>query len=132
MSSTSRPRVLDCGQRAPCRRFSAILRTMTDDDDKLADVLRIYAEHPMRDGDVVLLLDDRVCFEVEGLAVHWAAVLRRNTANVVRETARRVVVCIARRHRKLRDSDYQLWRDLHSDLSDSDVHLLPVRALPAA
>lgn len=105
---------------------------MTDDDDKLADVLRIYADHPMRDGDVVLLLDDKVCFEVEGLAIHWDAVLRRNTANIVRETAQRAVVLIARRHRKLRDSDYQLWRDLHADLRDSDVQLLPVRALPAA
>lgn len=105
---------------------------MTDDDDKLADVLRIYADNPMRDGDAVLLLDDKVCFEVEGLATHWDPVLRANTAHIVRQTAQRVVVCIARRHRKLRDSDYQLWRDLHTDLRDSDVQLLPVRALPAA
>ena len=105
---------------------------MADDDDKLADVLRIYADNPIRDGDAVLLLDDKVCFEVEGLATHWDPVLRANTAHIVRETAVRVVVCIARRHGKLRASDYQLWRDLHTDLRDSDVQLLPVRALPAA
>lgn len=106
---------------------------MTDDDDMLTEALRIYADNPMRDGDVaLLLLDEKVCVEVEGLASHWDPVLRENTAHIVREAAQRVVVCIARRHRKLRDSDYQLWRDLHADLRDSEVRLLPVRALPAA
>ena len=106
---------------------------MTDDDDVLADVLTIYADNPMRDGDVaLLLLDEKVCVEIEGLAAHWDPVVRANTAYIVRETTQRVVVCIARRHGKLRASDYQLWRDLHADLRDSEVQLLPVRALPAA
>lgn len=101
-------------------------------DDGLAQVLRIYADHPLDDGDAVLLLDDEVCVEIEGLALEWDPELRRNTASVLRKTAVRALVLIARRGGVLRDSDYQLWRDLHADLRDSDVQLLPVRALPAA
>ena len=105
---------------------------MTDEPDSLSEILAVYAEHPMRDGDVALVLDAKVCLEVEGLAREWDPVLRANTAEIVRTTSQRVVVLIARRHSRLRASDYQLWRDLHADLRDSEVQLLPVRALPAA
>ena len=105
---------------------------MTDEPDSLSEILAVYAEHPMRDGDVALVLDEKVCLEVEGLAREWDPVLRANTAEIVRTTSQRVVVLIARRHSRLRASDYQLWRDLHADLRDSEVQLLPVRALPAA
>ena len=105
---------------------------MTDEPDSLSEILAVYAEHPMRDGDVALVLDEKVCLEVEGLAREWGPVLRANTAEIVRTTSQHVVVLIARRHSRLRASDYQLWRDLHADLRDSEVHLLPVRALPAA
>ena len=107
-----------------------MLRAMTD-DDRLADLLHVYADHPLDDGDAVLVLDDHVCLEVEGLADHWDSA-RESTARIVRETSSSVVVLIARPDRVLRDGDYQLWRDLHADLRDSDVQLHPVRALPAA
>lgn len=100
-------------------------------DDRLTDLLHVYADHPLDDGDAVLLLDDEVCLEIEGLADHWDTV-RESTARIVRDTSTSVVVLIARPERTLRDSDYQLWRDLHQDLRDSDVQLHPVRALPAA
>ena len=124
----------DVDSRIRDRAAYPILRTMTDDDDVLADVLSIYTDDPMSDGDVALLLpDEKVCVEVEGLASHWDTVLRANTAHVLRETTRqRVLVCIARRHGELRPSDHQLWQDLHVDLRDSEVQLLPLRALPAA
>lgn len=96
------------------------------------DVLRIYADLPLADGDAVLLLDDKVCMEVEQLAGEWDDVLRRNTAQILRATAKRVLLAIARPGAVLLDSDYQLWRDLHAELRDSEVQLLPVRALPAA
>lgn len=115
------------GQQQP-----VILPRMTDHDRGLTEVLRIYADHPLDDGDAVLLLDDEVCVEIEGLAVEWDPELRRNTGCVLRQTAARALVLIARRGAVLRDSDYQLWRDLHADLRDSDVRLLPLRALPAA
>ncbi len=102
------------------------------DDDRLADVLQIYADHPLEDGDAVLLLDDTVCLEIEQLATQWDDVLRKNTADVVRASSSRVLVLIARARGELRDGDYQLWRDLHAELRDSDVELLPVRALRAA
>lgn len=105
---------------------------MTADDDRLADLLDVYADHPLDDGDVVLVLDDQVCLEVEGLAEHWDPLVRRNTAKIVRETSTSVLVLIARAERTLLDRDYQLWRDLHADLRDTDVQLHPVRALPAA
>ncbi len=59
-------------------------------------------------------------------------VLRSNTSSVLPKTAKQVLVLIARPGRVLRDSDHQLWRDLHADLRDSDVQLLPVRGLQAA
>lgn len=70
--------------------------------------------------------------EMAGLADHWDDVVRRNTAHIVRETARRVVVAIARAGRDLHPEDFRLWRELHEDLRDSNVELLPVQALPAA
>ena len=101
-------------------------------NEQLAEVISIYTDHPLEDGDVVLLLDDKVCMEIEQLATEWDDVLRRNLAQVVRSTSTRVLVLIARPDGVLRDSDYQVWRDLHAELRDSDVELLPVRALPAA
>ena len=100
--------------------------------DRLAEVLRIYADHPLDDGDAVLLIDDEVCLEIEDLADEWDAVRRSSTTGILLSTARCVQVAIARPRAVLLDRDYQLWRDLHADLRDSDVQLLPVRALPAA
>lgn len=105
---------------------------MTEAADPVDDALRIYGEHPLEDGDAVLLLNDKVCVEVEQLAAEWDEQLRHNTVHILRATADRVLVLIARPQGVLRDSDYQLWRELHADLRDSDVQLLPVRALPAA
>jgi hypothetical protein len=102
------------------------------DHNRLADVLRVYADHPLDDGDALLVVDDAVFLEVEQLATEWDDVLRRNTGRVLRDTATRVVVAIARRHSSLLPSDYQLWRELHEELRDADVDLLPVKALPAA
>ena len=104
----------------------------TPDDPRLAEVLRIYADHPLDDGDAVLLIDDEVCLEIEDLADEWDDVLRRSTTQVLLSTASRVQVAIARTRSVLLDSDYALWRDLHADLRGSSVQLLPVRALPAA
>ena len=108
------------------------MTTYPYDDDTLTNMLHIYADDPMDDGDAVLLLDSKVAVEMEGLADHWDAQLRTNTAGILRETARTVVVAVARRDAVLRPSDYQLWRDLHDELRDGDVALLPLRALPAA
>src|SRR3954451_9045592 len=106
---------------------------LPSDDDDLANVLDAYVDYPLTEGDaVLLLLDTRQCVEIERLATEWDEELSRNTAEMLRQTARRVVVAIARRDRELLPSDFQLWRDLHADLRDSDVDLLPVRALPAA
>src|SRR5688500_20325238 len=107
-----------------------MLSAMTADDGRLADLLDVYADHPLDDGDVVLVLDDQVCLEVEGLAEHWDPLVRRNTAKIVRETSTSVVVLIARPERTLIDRDYQLGRDLHTDLRDTDVQLHPVRGRP--
>ena len=96
------------------------------------DALRIYAEHPLDDGDALLLLDDTVCLELTGLADRWDEVGRRNLVQIIEASARRVLVAIARDRGRLLPCDYQLWRELHQDLRDTQVELLPVRALPAA
>ena len=103
------------------------------DDTDFRTVFDIYAEHPMRDGEVLLLCPDGgVCIELERVALEGDGPLRRETAVVLRENPQRVVLAIARRDRQLLPSDFQLWRDLHADLRGSEVELLPVRALPAA
>jgi hypothetical protein len=100
--------------------------------DDFQKTLPAYSAHPMPDGDAVLLLDGKVCLEIERLATEWDDQLRRNISQILRQTARQVVVAIARRDQELLPSDFQLWRDLHAELRDSEVELLPVRALPAA
>ncbi len=101
-------------------------------DSRLEEVLKIYADDPLDSGDVLLLLDGKVCMEMTGLAAQWDAVLRSNTAGLLRKTARSIVVAIARPEATLLPSDHQLGHDLRDDLLDSDVTLSPVQALPAA
>ena len=86
----------------------------------------------MDDGDAVLLLDDEVCLEFTGMADGWDEDGRRRLVELLGATARRVLVAIARDRGRLLPGDYQLWRELHQDLRDTDVDLLPVRSLPAA
>ena len=103
-----------------------------DDDGADERALRLYAEHPLEDGDAVLLLDGTVCLELERMADEWDDLGRRDLVQVLVQTSRRVLVAIARPRAQLRPSDYQIWRDLHRELDGTDVELLPVRALPAA
>ena len=105
---------------------------MTTDDPRLAEVLRIYAEHPLAAGDVVLLLDGLVCLELPGLADEWDDELRHSTSHVLRETAGVVVLAVARPGAGLLPQDHRLWRELHDELRGSQVELAPARALPAA
>ena len=94
--------------------------------------LRVYDEHPLEDGDAVLLLDGTVCLELQRLADGWDDVGRRDLVSILIRTSHRVLVAIARDRARLQPGDYQLWRELHEDLRDTGVELLPVRALPAA
>jgi len=96
------------------------------------NALRIYADDPLEDGDAVLLIDDTICLEIERLADEWDDRGRRSLADILTKTARRVLVAIARDGSELLPGDYQLWRELHQELRDTEVELLPVRALPAA
>jgi hypothetical protein len=103
------------------------------DERRLSQVLRVYDENPMQEGDAVLVLDDQVCCEVAGLAMAWDDALRSSTARLLTELpASRVVVAIARPRAELLPDDFRLWRELHQELRGSAVDLGPVRALPAA
>ncbi len=103
-----------------------------DDDDGDEQVLRIYRDAPMSDGDAVLLLDGDVCLELQGMADGWGDLGRRNLVSILTRTSQRVLVAIARPRAQLRPGDHQIWRDLHRELAGTGVDLLPVRALPAA
>ena len=115
-----------------------MLRGMTnplrhaDDDSREHEVLRLYSDEPMEDGDAVLLLDDEVCLELAGMADEWDDEGRRHLVGVLVESSHRVVVAIARQRAELKPGDYRIWRELHENLRDTGVELLPVRALPAA
>lgn len=104
----------------------------TWEQQSIQQVLTIYAEHPMPGGDVVLLLDNKVCMEWEGLVDEWDADLRDSMARVLRETTRHTLMAIARPGATMLPRDIEVWRDLQKALSGSDVELLPLHALPAA
>jgi hypothetical protein len=118
-------------ERAQQSPISRILRCMTP-NPRIESVLRVYSDYPLHDGDAVLLLDETVCLELEQLATQWDDVLRTNTAEVVRRTARTVVVAIARSGGDLHPSDFRLWRELHDELRHDDIDLAPLQSLPAA
>jgi len=94
--------------------------------------LRTYADTPMDDGDAVFLLDDEVCLEFGQLTTGWDDEGRRLVVQMLGASASRVLLAIARDGGRLLPRDYQLWRELHEGLRDTQVELLPVRALPAA
>lgn len=103
------------------------------EDVHVDDLLAIYREHPMRNGDVALLTDLPVIQEVEGLADHWDPVLRRNVAKVLRDVGvTQLLVAIARPRAELLPQDHALWADLREELLDSPITVLPVTALPSA
>lgn len=104
----------------------------TSADPRLTNVLRAYTDTPLAAGDAVLLLDGRVCMEIAGLADHWDDVMRRNTADVLRSTARDVVLVIARPSAEPLPEDSRLWRELYEELRGSTVDLAPLEALPSA
>jgi len=103
-----------------------------DDHVDAQQALQAYVEHPLEDGDALLLLDDAVCLELQGLANAWDDVGRRTLVDLLATTSRRVVVAIARTGGELLPGDYRIWRELHELLRDTEVDLLPVRGLPAA
>lgn len=97
------------------------------------DIVSIYRDHPMPDGDAVLLLEElHVATEVEGLADHWDQTLCRNLASVLRELgAQEVQIGIARAHEVLQARDHQLLGDLREELAGSGILVRDLLALPA-
>lgn len=98
------------------------------------DILTAYRDHPMQDGDVVLLVEHlKLATEIEGLADHWDAVLCANIAYVLRELgATEVVLGVARPQALLLSRDHQLLGDLREELAGSAVVVRDLLALPAA
>ena len=100
--------------------------------NKTENMLAHYEAEPMQPGDVALLLDDGVCMEVEGLADHWSANIRRNLATMLRPNCARVLIAVARPERQLLASDHVLWAEMREELLGSGVELLPIRAITGA
>jgi len=96
------------------------------------DILTAYQQHPMTDGDVVLLVGElQLATEIEGLADHWDPLLCHNTALVLQEIgAREVELGIARPGAVLHPSDHLLVADLREELADAGITVLAPVALP--
>jgi hypothetical protein len=97
------------------------------------DIVSVYRDHPMHDGDVVLLIEAlHVATEIEGLADHWDQVLCRNVATVLRELgAPELQIGIARAHEVLQARDHQLLGDLREELAGSGIVVRELLVLPA-
>lgn len=108
------------------------MTTHDPDTPRERQALRVYADDPMEDGDAVLLLDEKVCLELEQLANEWEDDVPPLLVDLLAQQAQRVLVAVARDGEQLLPSDYALWRRLHAGLRDLDVDLLPLRVLPAA
>lgn len=104
------------------------------DNNQLTDILNTYETYPMQDGDaVVLLVEQGVATEIEGLANEWDATLRRNLARALRDVdVREVMVGIARRRKALQAGDHQLLTELCEELAGTGIVVHPLVALPAA
>jgi len=98
------------------------------------DVLAIYRDNPMRDGDVVVLIQPlQLATEIEGLADQWDPVLRANLSAVLQEIgANEVQLGIARPDARLQDRDHLLQLDLEQELGTAGITVQPLIALPAA
>jgi hypothetical protein len=98
------------------------------------DVLAIYRDNPMRDGDVVVLIQPlQLATEIEGLADHWDPELRSSLSSVLQEIgASEIQLAIARPGARLRDRDHLLQLDLEQELGTAGIAVQPLIALPAA
>ena len=105
---------------------------MTSLSFRAEQALRTYADAPMEDGDAVFLLNDEVCLEFEQFAAGWDDDGCSRVVELLVNCASRVLLAIAREGSSLLPGDHQLWRELHQALRDTQIELLPVRALPAA
>lgn len=102
-------------------------------NDKEQQVLRIYEQDPMPDGDGLLLLDDEVCLELAGMVGGVARDGSDALVGLLTEAASTSVrLLIARRGAALQPEDYRVWRELHSGLRDTGIELRTLWALPAA
>jgi hypothetical protein len=101
--------------------------------EKLADVIRIYNEYPLDNGDMVVVTDSPVVQELERMADEWDPVIRRNVAHVLREIgATEVQLLFARPDAEMLPQDHAIWADLRDELDGSGITLHPPTALPAA
>ena len=101
--------------------------------EKLADVIRIYSEHPLDNGDLVVVTDAPVVQELERVADQWDPVIRRNVAYVLREIGvREVQLLFVRPDAEMLPQDHAIWADLRDELEGSGITLHPPTALPAA
>lgn len=132
MACGSRDRPVDRAFGYLRRVHAARMTSVTSLSFSAQQALRTYADTPMEDGDAVLLLNDEVCLEFEQFAAGWDDDGCSRVVDLLAASASRVLLAIAREGSTLLPGDYQLWRELHEALRDTQVELLPVQALPAA
>lgn len=96
------------------------------------DVLDVYRDLPLDDGEAVLLLPgEEVCLELGPLPSldDLPACVAALVPALRGETA---LLAVARRGRRLRPEDLLLWTELCVALDGSGTELLPLQVLPAA
>jgi len=111
------------------RWLGIVPRMTTVLEPRESTALEIYTEHPLQDGDVVLLLDGKRILEINGLADHWQEARDGVLHTLTTNARRRVLLAVTRRGADLHGGDHALWADLRASLEASRIQVLPVQAL---
>ncbi len=92
--------------------------------------LEVYLQHPLDDGEALLLLDGSVCLEL--LRPPGGPSLLDPALRTAARACSTVLLAVARPGRRARAADLLLWTEVFEAVDGVDVELLPLVVLPAA
>lgn len=97
------------------------------------DIESVYVDHPLDNGDALIITDMDFVQQVDGLADHWEPKVRQFVTDILRRIdPLEVVLAVARPDADLLPQDHAMWADLREELLGSGITVHPPKALPAA
>jgi hypothetical protein len=97
------------------------------------DLRKIYVDHPLDNGDAIVVTDAKVVVQFDALGDRWDPALRRNVAFVLKHMeVKEVLLAVARPEADLLPQDHAMWADLREELLGTSITVHPPHGLPAA